>query len=71
MAFSFPPIRGVTTDVRRVGTCETASTLLVTEVPLKLLTGIGPVKAEAHAAPPISTAIVRAICTMFNETNWG
>lgn len=58
IAFSFPPILGVTTE-RREGEATTASTLSATRTPLKLVTPIGPVNADAHAADPTSAASVR------------
>lgn len=58
ISFSFPPIVGVTTE-RRPGAVATASTLSATRMPLKLVTPIGPVKADAHATDPASAAKVR------------
>lgn len=62
--FSFPPIRGVTTDVRRTGATVVAS-LSITRTPPKPLVPTDPMKADAHAAPPRRTAIVPVICTIF------
>lgn len=61
IAFSFPPIRGVTTEGRRAGAATTVSTLSATRMPVKLLVcaAIGPVKADAHAADPTRAANVR------------
>lgn len=64
--FSFPPIRGVTTDVRRTGATVLAS-LSITRTPPKPVVPTDPMKADAQAAPPRRTAIVLVICTIFRR----
>lgn len=59
IAFSFPPILGVTTERRPAGAATTVSTLSATRMPVKLDVAIGPVKADAHAADPTRAANVR------------
>lgn len=66
IAFSFPPILGVTTE-RRAG--AEAVLLSATPIPPKVdvVTPTGPVKADAHATPPATATSTDVIWTILRE----